>query len=146
MSERHYGPKVILPRRIKADLVDGAIATTIVLCPLLVGQGLTGIVPDSLLRSLMLGIPAAIGYSMFRDSLGRGTSLGKRLIGLRLIRLEDGKPCGPRRVWSRNLLDLVPLVDSIDFLLMCFDEHGQKLMDKELQTQLVEQSDFNIVA
>jgi hypothetical protein len=40
MSERHYGPKVILPRRIKADLVDGAIATTIVLCPLLVGQGL----------------------------------------------------------------------------------------------------------
>lgn len=65
MDERHYGPRVILPRRIKADLVDGAIAATIRICPLLVGQGVAGIVPDSLLRLFVLGIPVGIGYSLF---------------------------------------------------------------------------------
>ena len=108
MDERHYGPRVILPRRIKADLVDAAIAATIVFCPLLLGQALAGVVPDPVLRTFILGIPAGIGYSLFRDAAGRGTSLGKRVLGLRLIRLEDGKPCTPRRVWTRNLLDPYP--------------------------------------
>lgn len=143
VGERHYGPRVILPRRIKADLADGAIAATILICPLLVGQALTGIVPDSLLRVFGLGIPAGAGYSLFRDSAGRGTSLGKRVLGLRLIRLEDGKPCTARRVWARNLLDPIPIVDLIDFVFMCVDEHGQKLMDRRLQTHVVEKSDLD---
>ena len=96
--------------------MDGAIAATILICPLLVGQGLAGVVPDSLLRPFVLGIPAGIGYSLFRDAAGRGTSLGKRVLGLRLIRLEDGKPCTPRRVWARNLLDPIPVLGLIDFV------------------------------
>ncbi len=146
MNARHYGPRVILPRRIKADLVDGAIGATILFGPLLVGQGLVGIVPDSLLRLFLLGIPAGLGYSLFRDSAGRGTSLGKRVLGLRLIRLEDGKPCTARRVWARNLLDPIPGIDLIDFVCMCVDKHGQKLMDRRLQTQVVEMSDLGVVA
>jgi uncharacterized RDD family membrane protein YckC len=143
MDERHYRPRVILPRRIKADLVDGAIAAALLFGPLLVGQGLTGVLPDSVLRLFVLGIPAGIGYSLFRDSAGRGTSLGKRALGLRLIRLEDGKPCAPGQVWARNLLDPIPVIGLADFVWMCVDKHGQKLMDRKLRTQVVEISDLD---
>jgi uncharacterized RDD family membrane protein YckC len=142
---RHYGSRVILPRRIKADLVDGVIGAVIFIGPLLVGQGLVGIVPDAFLRLFLLGIPAGIGYSLLRDSAGGGTSLGKRVLGLCLIRLEDGRPCTPRQVWARNLLDVLPGIDLIDFVWMCVDPHGQKLMDRRLQTQVIERSDLGVV-
>lgn len=141
MEGRHYRRRVILPRRIKADLVDGAIATAIMFGPVLAGQGLAGVLSDSTLRLFVLGIPGGFGYSLFRDSVGGGTSLGKRALGLQLIRLEDGKPCGPGRVWARNLLDLIPVIDFVDFAWMCVDKHGQKLMDRKLQTQVVEVDD-----
>jgi uncharacterized RDD family membrane protein YckC len=141
MDERHYRPKVILPRRIKADLVDDAITAAIMLGPLLAGQGLTGALPDSILRLFVLGIPVGIGYFLFRDSVGFGTSAGKRLLGLPLIRLADGKPCTPGRVWARNLVDPIPLLGLVDFVWMCFDTHGQKLMDRKLGTQVVEISE-----
>jgi uncharacterized RDD family membrane protein YckC len=136
---RHYGSRVILPRRIKADLVDSAIAAAIFVVPLLFGQALAGSVPDALLRATLLGIPAGFLYSLFRDAAGGGTSLGKRVLRLRVIRLEDGQPCTSRRVWARDLLDPIPIVSLIDFIWMCIDRHGQKLMDKRLRVQVVEE-------
>jgi hypothetical protein len=86
-----YAPRVVLPRRIKADLVDGAIAAVIFIVPVLVGQAVPGVVPDAGRRLFALGIPAAIVYSLFRDAAAGGTSLGKRALGLRVIALEDGR-------------------------------------------------------
>ena len=145
MNDRHYGPRVILPRRVKGDLVDGIIAITIFVCPALLGQALVGMVPDSFLRPFVLGIPAAFAYTLFRDSVGRGTSPGKRVLGLRVIRLEDGQPCTASRVWARNLLDPIPAIGLLDFVWMCVDERGQKLMDRRLHTQVVETSDLDAV-
>ena len=139
----HFRPRVILPRRIKADLVDGVIAVTIFVVPLLIGQAVAGHLPDALLRLSVLSIPAAILYAILRDSIGHGTSFGKRALGLRLIRLEDGQPCSARRVWARNLLDPIPFLSLIDFIWMCLDPHGQKLMDKRLRTQIVEMAELH---
>ncbi|HYT79126.1 MAG TPA: RDD family protein [Actinomycetota bacterium] len=136
----HYGPRVILPRRIKADLVDGAIAAVIFVLPLLVGQALSDRIPGGFLRLFSLAIPAAILYSLFRDTVARGTSLGKRALGLRVIALEDGGPCNARRVWARNLLDPIPVIGLVDFIWMCVDRHGQKVMDRRFHTQVVEKS------
>jgi hypothetical protein len=69
--------------------------------------------------------------------------LGKRALGLRLIRLKDGKPCAPGHVWARNLLDPIPVIGLVDFVWMCVDKHGQKLMDRKLRTQVVEISDLD---
>jgi uncharacterized RDD family membrane protein YckC len=135
-----YGPTVVLPRRIKADLVDGAITAAIFIVPVLVGQAVSDVVPDAGLRLFALGIPAAIVYSVFRDAAARGTSLGKRVLGLRVIALEDGMPCRARRVWARNLLDPIPIVGLIDFIWMCVDRHGQKLLDRLFRTQVVEET------
>jgi uncharacterized RDD family membrane protein YckC len=134
----HYGPRVILPRRIKADLADGVISSALMIGPLLLGEALVGVLPELLLRVFVLSIPAAIGYALFRDALGQGTSLGKRFLGLRVITLADGRLATAGRVWSRNLLDVVPIVSLIDFIWMCVDRHGQKVLDRGLGTQVVE--------
>ena len=132
----HYGPRVVLPRRVKADLVDEAIAAAILFGPL--GQALAGSVPDLLLRVTIVAIPAAILYAVFRDAVGGGASLGKRALGLTIICLVDGRRCSAQHVWARNLLDVVPIVNLIDFIMMCVDRRGQKIMDKWLRLQVVE--------
>lgn len=138
MEDSQYAPRVALPRRIKADLVDGAIAAVIFIVPVLTGQAVSDVVPDAGRRLFALGIPAAIVYSLFRDAAAGGTSLGKRALGLGVIALEDGRPCRAGRVWARNLLDPIPIVGLVDFIWMCVDRHGQKLMDKLFRTQVVE--------
>jgi hypothetical protein len=52
--------------------------------------------------------------------------------------VKTGAPCTTDRVWSRNLADLIPIVDVIDFVLMCLDPRGQKMMDKILHIQVTE--------
>jgi uncharacterized RDD family membrane protein YckC len=134
----HYGTKVVLPRRVKADLADEALAAAILFGPLLLGQALVGSVPDLLLRVTIVAFPAAILYTVFRDAAGGGVSLGKRALGLTIIRLVDGRRCTARHVWARNLLDVVPIINVIDFIMMCVDRRGQKIMDRWLRLQVVE--------
>ena len=137
-AQRHYGTKVVLPRRVKADVVDDAISAAILFGPLLLGQALVGSVPDALLRVTIVAFPAGILSFVFRDVVGGGTSYGKRALGLKIIRLADGRRCTSRHVWARNLLDVIPIVNLIDFVLMCVDRRGQKLMDKWLRLQVIE--------
>lgn len=131
-------PKVILPRRSKADSIDGVAATILMLVPLFALTAIGDLLPSWLQPLLLIGIPGGVFYIVFRDAMGKGTSVGKRALGLRIIDLRTGTPCSPRRVWARNLLDLIPIVDLIDFVLMCLDSRGQKMMDKVLDTQVVE--------
>jgi uncharacterized RDD family membrane protein YckC len=97
-----------------------------------------GVLPSVFQPLSIVGMPGGVLYGMFRDSFGKGTSLGKRWLGLRLIDVHTGVQCSGRRVWARNLLDLIPIVNLIDFTLMCLDARGQKMMDKALKTQLIE--------
>ncbi len=54
------------------------------------------------------GLALALGYLAISDSLFDGQSFGKRLIGFRVISLEDGRPCGMRQSLVRNLPLLLP--------------------------------------
>jgi hypothetical protein len=120
-------PKVIQPRRFKADAADSAIASLVLLLPLLTIPAIGDRLPPVLHPLALAGVPASLLYIVFRDSLG-----------LRVIDLRTGRPCPGRRVWARNLLHPIPVLDVVDFLLMCVDRRGQKLMDKLLGTQVVE--------
>jgi len=130
--------KVILPRRIEADSADGLITAIVMLVPVYAIPAIANLLPPPLQKLSIIGIPAAILYVLFRDSIGKGTSLGKKWLGLRIIDLKTGAPCTAGRVWSRNLTDLVPILNAIDFVLMCIDPRGQKIMDKVLQIQVTE--------
>jgi uncharacterized RDD family membrane protein YckC len=49
-------------------------------------------------------------YSLLRDSFGKGQSWGKRLLGLRVIEVKSGTPCGRRASALRNLPGLVTVL------------------------------------
>lgn len=55
------------------------------------------------------GLALALGYLAVADSLFDGQSIGKRIIGFRVISLEDGRPCGMRQSMIRNLPFLLPI-------------------------------------
>src|SRR5438094_492342 len=59
-------------------------------------------VPVALQPLSLVGVPGSLLYCAFRDTLGNGTSLGKRWLGLQVIDLRTGAPCPGRRVWARD--------------------------------------------
>jgi uncharacterized RDD family membrane protein YckC len=79
-------------------------------------------------------------YMLFRDTIGRGSSPGKRAVGLVVIDVESGRESSGARVWLRDFIDMIPFVNLVDFLGSCMDMHGQKMMDKKLKTQVVERN------
>jgi uncharacterized RDD family membrane protein YckC len=60
-----------------------------------------------------LGIILACIYISISDSIQNGQSVGKKLIGFKVISLIDGTPCTLRQSLVRNLPFLIPLFVAI---------------------------------
>ena len=56
-----------------------------------------------------LGILLGLTYISLADGLQNGRSVGKKLLGLAVISLEDGRPCSPGQSFVRNLPISIPL-------------------------------------
>ena len=78
---------------------------------------------------------------MLRDSV-RGQSLGKVLMGVVVISLDTGRPCGAKASVWRNVVLLVPGVNVVAIVLepltIARDPQGLRLGDRVAQTQVVE--------
>jgi len=59
------------------------------------------------------GLLLGLGYLAISDSLFEGQSVGKRIVGFRVISLEDGKPCGMKQSFVRNLPLTVPMLFAV---------------------------------
>lgn len=59
------------------------------------------------------GVLLALGYLSVSDSLQHGQSVGKKVIGFRVISLEDSSPCSVKQSVIRNLPLTIPLFFSI---------------------------------
>ena len=57
-----------------------------------------------------LGWVASTGYWLFRDGLFEGQSVGKRLMGVRVVR-KDGGPCTAVDALVRNILWVIPVMN-----------------------------------
>jgi uncharacterized RDD family membrane protein YckC len=55
------------------------------------------------------GLLIALFYIGVSDSLSKGQSVGKKIIGFSVISLEDGKPCSLKQSIIRNLPILIPM-------------------------------------
>ena len=80
-------------------------------------------------------------YLLLRDSV-RGQSFGKVLMGVVVISVETGHPCGVHASVWRNVLFLVPGVNVVAIFLepvtIVRDPQGSRLGDRVAQTQVVE--------
>jgi uncharacterized RDD family membrane protein YckC len=73
----------------------------------------------AILMSLLfypLGVIPAVAYLCIADSLQGGQSVGKKLMGLSVLSLEDGTPCSMKQSCIRNLPLSIPLA----FLIIPF--------------------------
>jgi uncharacterized RDD family membrane protein YckC len=140
--ESDQWPKVRLPQRIQADAIDSVIAIAIMYLPVILADAFAAHIPDGVARASLLGIPLGILFMLFRDYVGKGTSPGKRVLRLALIRLETGRSVAACDVWKRNLTDIIPVFNALDFLGVCIDRRGQKVMDRRLGIQLVHRGDL----
>jgi len=59
------------------------------------------------------GLLIALFYISFADSLQKGQSVGKKIMGFSVISLEDGTPCSIKQSFIRNLMFSIPLFFSI---------------------------------
>lgn len=80
------------------------------------------------------------GYYLFFEGLGQGSTPGKRLVGIRVIR-QDGLPVGLREAALRNLVRAADMVPPPCYLLgglvMHFDPWGRRLGDMVAGTYVV---------
>jgi RDD family len=80
-------------------------------------------------------------YLIARDAI-RGQSVGKLLLGLVVIDVATGRPCGLKGSLWRNALFLVPGANVVAVVLEAIttlrDPQGQRLGDRVAQTQVVE--------
>ena len=60
-----------------------------------------------------IGVVLAIAYLVTSDYIQDGQSVGKKVMGFRVISLEDGKPCSLRQSIVRNLPFIVPMLFTI---------------------------------
>jgi uncharacterized RDD family membrane protein YckC len=84
----------------------------------------------------LLGFAWAFGYTLLRDGMGNGQSLGKRMFKLMVVRLEDDQPSTKANSAVRNLIGGV--LGLIDIIVALVGQTGQRLGDKLVNTQVIE--------
>jgi len=100
------------------------------------------------------GFFAGLAYLFISDGLFDGRSLGKRLIGLRIISTVTNKPCSVRESILRNLLlcigvvlwkipligwIFIVLIIAFEFVILLGSKEGMRLGDEFAKTTVIEE-------
>jgi uncharacterized RDD family membrane protein YckC len=122
-------PRADIRKRASAAIADGLLVATCIVLSFTQGS------------SLFIALGAV--YLLFRDALFiPGQSIGKFLFGVRVISLDDGRPCGRLDSAKRNFILVVPGLNVVAVVLeavaMVRDPQGQRLGDTLANTQVVE--------
>jgi uncharacterized RDD family membrane protein YckC len=75
-------------------------------------------------------------YFFFRDGFG-GASIGKRVMGLEVVRKYDARPANPAHSFVRNLFLLIPILNIAELFMVFTDKEGKRLGDKALGCTLM---------
>ncbi|MEA3307826.1 MAG: RDD family protein [Elusimicrobiota bacterium] len=95
----------------------------------------------------ILGWIAGMIYTFARDGIDFGgldnRSIGKKLMGLRVINTETGERCNYKDSVLRQILFIIPIVNLlialIEFVLVLTDTKGIRLGDKIAKTMVIEE-------
>ena len=117
-------------QRLAAQFLDGLVAGAPAMAAFLFMFLLqrTGLV--LLLVAALFGLL----YTLLADGLEGGQSIGKRLIGIRVVSMKTGAPCTFGQSFVRNLLLMI--LGPIDWIFI-FGENHQRLGDKAAGTVVV---------
>jgi uncharacterized RDD family membrane protein YckC len=134
---------LLLDIGVQLVLVIFLMLAVLLLSPTLFGS----LVDDAFLQTafIMVLVTVFIAYPTTMETLTNGRSLGKRALGLRVVR-EDGGPIRLRHALTRTLVGvavewpglIMPLVTwVVSMLTMIFSPHGRRLGDLAAGTFVV---------
>lgn len=132
---RATGPRSGFWRRFGATFVDGLILGVIsfVFIALLKGGGYA------------VGFLVAISYYTYFEGGPRGQTLGKRLLGIRVVDFSTGGPIGYGRAAVRYVTSIVSaIVIYIGYLWMLWDREKQCWHDKTANSVVVPESSYPV--
>ena len=81
-----------------------------------------------------VAIVCCVLYILFADGLGEGQSIGKRLLGIRVVDSRTGAPCTYRQSFVRNIFYIIGIFDWI----CIFGEQRQRLGDMVARTIVID--------
>lgn len=88
-----------------------------------------------------IGGLAASLYLLLRDGLFEGQSVGKRIVGLRVLVLPEERRCGFKESAIRNVLWIIPVMNLVMALTglhaLTHDPHGRHWGDRLANTRVV---------
>jgi uncharacterized RDD family membrane protein YckC len=125
--------------RFLAYMLDSLVLGVVLFAAVLVVVAVT---PDGVSGTLgvILVVVASllvnVGYFAISEALTAGRTLGKRALGLRVIRLDGGAP-GLREALVRNILRIVDMSLGIGMVVMFFDRRSRRLGDLAAGTVVV---------
>lgn len=123
--------------RVGSSLIDGLISSAIYLGGLGIGYAIGGPVGGAL---IIIGYVGSLIFSLWNWSVqGRtGQTVGKRALGTRLLREQDGQVVGAGTSIGRGFLHIVDVVTCyIGFLWPLWDKRRQTFADKILKTVVI---------
>lgn len=77
-----------------------------------------------------------LGYVSLSDGMPKGQSIGKKLLGMRVINSKSGASCTITESFLRNITTMIPILALID-AIMIFNVRRQRLGDKWANTLVV---------
>ena len=117
-------------QRVAAQFLDGLVAGA----PAIVAFVVMRFSPSVGVGVLLVAALFGALYTLFADGLEGGQSIGKRLVGLRVVSAETGAPCTFGQSFVRNLLLMI--LGPIDWIFILGERH-QRLGDKAAGTMVV---------
>ena len=76
----------------------------------------------------MLIIPGLL-YFLLKDDMNDGRSIGKGLMGLRVVNYKTGNECNFTESALRNLVWWIPVINLVEFLVVILDAEGRRMGD-----------------
>ena len=81
-------------------------------------------------------------YFLIKDGLGKGQSIGKKKMGLMVVRLEDNQPCNMGNSFLRNII--ISFIIPIEIIVaLAVNENGYRLGDMAAKTQVIEVENYS---
>ncbi len=145
--QRKSLPKASLGRRFVACLIDGFVTWLLMLPTLSViyiadEWHLHGDVEDVVIVWGLLLLLMPIIYSFIKDGFWEGQSVGKRIVGLKVVKVSDRTKCSFGRSSLRALVTslfcLLAVGSIVDIILVIASDDGRKVGDLVTGLQVVE--------
>lgn len=132
-----WGPLADFGQRVVATLIDGVVIVAAYFVIFIVGSILGRIsgVLGGLVTALLYLVVAAYSFYILYMTGQRGASPGKRLTGLKVVKLADGEVLGGGMGIVRGLAHIVDsIICYIGYLFPLWDPLRQTLADKIIGT------------